>query len=113
VAVISDFLCVGWEQELGALCRKHDVIALRISDPLEDAMPNVGLARFEDPETGIGFYGATGFASFRKAWELWHQERRESWELICRRSGAACLELSTALDAAPVLSRFFGGRRRA
>ncbi|MDR1428802.1 MAG: DUF58 domain-containing protein [Spirochaetaceae bacterium] len=113
VVVISDFLCVNWEQELGALCRKHDVIALRISDPLEEAMPDVGLARFEDPETGAGFYGATGFASFRKAWELWHHERRESWRLICARSGAAHLEISSALDAAPVLSRFFGGRRRA
>jgi hypothetical protein len=112
VAVISDFLCVNWEQELGALCRAHDVIALRVTDPLEYAMPNVGLVRLEDPETGAGFYGATGFASFRNAWELWHRERRESWELICGRCGAAHLELSTALDAAPVLSRFFGGRRR-
>jgi uncharacterized protein (DUF58 family) len=112
VAVISDFLCVNWEREMSALCRAHDVIALRISDPLEYAMPNVGLVRLEDPETGAGFYGATGFASFRNAWELWHRERRESWELICRRSGAAHLEISTALDAAPLLSRFFGGRRR-
>ncbi|MDR1178298.1 MAG: DUF58 domain-containing protein, partial [Spirochaetaceae bacterium] len=113
VVVVSDFLCVNWEKELADLCRKHDVIALRISDPLEEAMPNVGLARFEDPETGAGFYGATGFASFRTAWEFWHHEKRESWRLICERSGAAHLELSSALDAAPVLSRFFGGRRRA
>ncbi|MDR1211544.1 MAG: DUF58 domain-containing protein [Spirochaetaceae bacterium] len=113
VVVISDFLCVNWEKELSGLCRGHDVIALRISDPLEEAMPNVGLARFEDPETGAYFYGATGFASFRKAWELWHHERKESCRLICERSGAAHLEVSTALDAALVLSRFFGGRRRA
>jgi uncharacterized protein (DUF58 family) len=112
VVVISDFLCISWEQELGALCRKHDVIALRITDPLEEAMPNVGLAKFEDPETGVGFYGATSFASFRNAWELWHHERRESWELICRGRGAAHLEISTAADPALALSRFFGGRRR-
>jgi uncharacterized protein (DUF58 family) len=112
VALLSDFLCVNWEQELGSLCRVHDVIALRISDPLEEAMPNVGLVRLKDPETGINFYSATGFASFRDAWELWHRERKESWEAICRRSGAAHLEISTAVDAAPALSRFFGGRRR-
>jgi uncharacterized protein (DUF58 family) len=112
VVLLSDFLCVNWEQELGSLCRVHDVIALRITDPLEEAMPNVGLVRLRDPETGINFYSATGFGSFRDAWELWHRERRVSWEGICRRSGAAHLELSTAVDAAPVLSRFFGGRRR-
>jgi uncharacterized protein (DUF58 family) len=110
VALISDFLCVNWEQELGDLARRHDVIALRITGPLDKEMPNAGLISLEDPETGVKFHAPTGFPSFRSAWREWHTERAQLWEAICRRSGAACLELSTSDYAPSVLRRFFRER---
>jgi uncharacterized protein (DUF58 family) len=112
VAVISDFLAVNWEEELGALCRKHDVIAIRIGSPPDEEMPSLGLVTLEDPETGLVLHGPTGFASFRSAWAEWHRERALFWRNLCRRSGAAFLDLSTADDAPAALIRFFGGRRR-
>ncbi|QQO08954.1 DUF58 domain-containing protein [Breznakiella homolactica] len=112
VVVISDFLCINWEQELGSLCRRHDVIAIKITDPLDTDMPKAGLLRFQDPETGIRLYAPTAFSAFREAWSGWHRDRSTSWEAICRRSGAAHKELSTAGEAAVELSRFFSGRRR-
>jgi hypothetical protein len=42
VVVISDFLCVNWEQELGDLCAAHDVIAIRITDPADQEPPDAG-----------------------------------------------------------------------
>jgi uncharacterized protein (DUF58 family) len=112
VVLISDFLSVNWEQELGDLSRTHDVIALRISDPLDRDLPDRGLITMEDPETGLRIAAPTGFASFSEAWSRWHEDRAELWLSLCRRAGAAYLDLSTAADAASTLFHFFGGRPR-
>jgi uncharacterized protein (DUF58 family) len=112
VAVISDFYSVNWEEEMGNLCRKHDVIALRISDPLESDLPDMGLIRMEDPETGLRMETPAGLGSFQEAWSQWHKERCELWAGQCRRCGAAHLELSTAADASAALLKFFGSRQR-
>lgn len=112
VAVISDFLCVNWEQELGGLCARHDVIALRITDPLDSEMPRMGLAALEDGETAYRFHALTSSSSFRTAWSEWHDDRSRSWQAICRRAGAARLELSTSTDVSSVLARFFRGELR-
>jgi uncharacterized protein (DUF58 family) len=112
VVLISDFLSVNWERELGDLSRKHDVIALRISDPLDTdtGLPDLGLITMEDPETGLRIEALSGSVSFREAWSQWHEDRSDLWVNLCRRAGAAHLELSTAGDAAAALFRFFGGR---
>jgi uncharacterized protein (DUF58 family) len=110
VAVISDFLSVNWEQELGLLCRKHDVIAVRVRDGLDMAMMDVGLIPMEDPETGIKYSCPTGFSSFRSAWAEWHKERFGAWQGICRRFGASLLDISTDDDVPGRLIRFFGSR---
>jgi uncharacterized protein (DUF58 family) len=112
VVVISDFLCVGWEQEMGDLSRRHDVIALGLTSPLDRDMPDWGLLTLEDSETGFRLRAPTSFGSFRGAWAAWHEERRQLWQAICRRSGAAYTELSTAEDAPAALLRFFRGRRQ-
>ncbi|MDR1278018.1 MAG: DUF58 domain-containing protein [Treponema sp.] len=108
VVLVSDFFCRAWEQPLGDLARRHDVIALRIRDILDGELPNLGLVPMEDPETGVRFHAPTGFPSFRSAWRRWHEERALLWENLCRRAGAAGLELSTADDVPQVLFRFFG-----
>jgi uncharacterized protein (DUF58 family) len=111
VVLISDFLCTGWERELGQLSLKHDFIAIRITDPLDFAMPNVGLVDIEDPETGKLISVGTGFAAFRTAWQQHALERTALWTSLCRKRGAAHLELSTTQDAVSALRGFFQGRR--
>lgn len=111
IIVISDFICVNWEQEFKDLSNRHDLIAVRISDPLDKRMMNAGLLQLGDPETGIKLHAPTGFASFRSAWTDWQEERSKLWKSICDRSGTAALELSTADDALLVLSSFFRGRK--
>ncbi|MDR2619340.1 MAG: DUF58 domain-containing protein [Treponema sp.] len=112
LVVISDYLCLKWEHEIGDMSRRHDVIALRISSPLDREISGSGLLTLEDPETGLKIRAPTAFPGFRSAWADWHEERRRLWEAICRRSGAAQLELSTAEDALSGLMNFFGERRR-
>jgi len=107
VILISDFLCIDWEQEMGDISRRHDVISIKISGPLDREMPRSGLLTLEDPETGLKLRASASFPSFRVAWASWHEERTKLWEAICRRSGAAYFELSTADDAPTALVRFF------
>jgi uncharacterized protein (DUF58 family) len=111
VFVFSDFFSLNWEQELGDLARSHDVIALRIRDPLDGEFPPLGLVPLEDPETGVRIFAPTGVFSFRSAWAQWHEERTRLWENLCRRAGAAGLEISTAADVPQALFRFFGASR--
>ena len=111
VVILSDFLCVNWEQELGDLCARHDVIAIAITDPLDSEIPGLGLLSMRDPETAVSFHAPTSFPSFRAAWSEWHAERARLRRAICRRHGASYTELSTIDDAPAALARFFGGRR--
>lgn len=110
--VISDFFCVNWERELGDLARRHDVVAIRVGDPLDQELPEGGLLTIRDPETGLVIQAPTGSAALRAHWKEWHEQRERAWRAICRRAGAAALDLSTAQGAAQALRRFFGGRRR-
>ena len=112
VVIASDFMSAGWEQELGRLARRHDVIAVRVHDPGETEMPDMGLLSAADPETGVRMSAPTGSPSLREAWSQWHGGRAELWRKLCRRAGASPLEMPVTEDAAAVLTRFFGSRTR-
>jgi len=107
VIVISDFLCIDWEQEMADLSRRHDVLSFRISGPLDREMPPSGLLTLQDPETGLTLQAPSSFPSFTAAWAAWHDDRARLWQAICRRCGVACLDLSTADDAPAALKSFF------
>ncbi|MDR2952853.1 MAG: DUF58 domain-containing protein [Treponema sp.] len=108
VVLISDFFSANWEEEMGSLCRKHDLIALRICEPA--VLPYPGLVTLEDAETGVRIEAPAGLASFRESWTQWHKERSALWASQCRRNGAAFLELPTTSDAGVILLKFFGRR---
>ena len=110
VVIISDFFSINWEQEMGNLCRKHDVISLRICDPPD--LPYPGLLTLEDPETGVRIEAPAGMDSFRDSWAEWHNERSAHWVSQCRRCGSSFLELSTTADAPASLLKFFAGHGR-
>ena len=107
VALISDFMSANWEDELGRLCRRHDVIALRVSDPADVEIPDWGLTVMEDPETAVRITAPASSQLFGDAWKEWHTQRAELCASACRRSGAAHLELPVTADAAAALHRFF------
>ena len=60
VFLISDFMDTGYEKLLGILNKRHDIIGISISDPREKDMPDIGLVKFEDAETGEILYLDTG-----------------------------------------------------
>ncbi|CAN5569590.1 DUF58 domain-containing protein [soil metagenome] len=53
IFVVSDFQAPDLEQPLKLLAQRHDVVAVTVDDPSEQALPDIGQARFVDPETGV------------------------------------------------------------
>lgn len=111
VVVVSDFRSAGYEKSLGILSRRHDVLAIRISSPVDAALPSAGFIPFYDPETGIHASLPTGSPSFRDYWKKENAESVTRWEHICLRRGVSPLIISTEDDAVRKLSMFFSGRR--
>ncbi len=74
--VISDFLATGFEQSLRRLARRHDVVAVRITDAGTWELPRAGLVHVRDPETGAVLWLDTSSRRVRKA----HAERMAAWD---------------------------------
>ena len=68
IFVVSDFMDEGIERPLRILAQQHDVIAITVEDPSERELPDVGLARFTDPETGATIDVDTSDAEVRAAY---------------------------------------------
>jgi uncharacterized protein (DUF58 family) len=94
--VVSDFISApGWEAPLGRLARRHDVVAVRLLDPLETALPDLGLVVLQDAETGEQLFVDTHDDSFRKRFEEAAQARETGLRHAFARAGVSCLTLST------------------
>jgi len=111
VVIVSDFRTTGYEKALGILARRHDVLAVRITSPVDFELPDAGFVPFVDPETGVHASFATGSAGFREQWDREGRESIDRWRHACARRGVSPLVLSTEDDAARVLSLFFSSYR--
>lgn len=100
------------ERPLAVLGRRHDVIALRIADPREQTLPNMGLVEFEDPETGRRALFDTSSRRLRRRHEAEARRLREASTRVLRRAGVDVIDLSTARPFGIELERYFRLRQR-
>ena len=83
--VISDFMASGYEDAIKVASRKHDLAAIRVFDPREAEMPDLGLVRFTDAETNSTSLLDSGNLSVRRDYHLWwKQTQAQSTELFGR-----------------------------
>ncbi|WP_434802291.1 DUF58 domain-containing protein, partial [Paracidovorax cattleyae] len=107
VFVVSDFLSApGWEKPLAQLAQRHDVVAVRLLDPLEMALPDVGVLHLRDPETGEHLTVDTRDRAFRQRFARLAAERETALRSALARAGADTLELATDDDLLDALVRF-------
>ncbi|HEV8353765.1 MAG TPA: DUF58 domain-containing protein [bacterium] len=112
VFVISDFLGEGWDRPLRELARRHDVIAVRIDDPAERELPDVGGMPVRDPETGEQLWVDTSDPRVRAAYRRVVAEQRAQTDQLFRSARVDVLDLSTAEPMVDPLLRFVTYRRR-
>jgi uncharacterized protein (DUF58 family) len=113
VFVVSDFISEpGWEQALSLLSRRHEVTAVRLFDPLEMELPDIGLLTLRDAETGEQLLVDTHDRGFRERFKA-AAERREAALLAgLARAGVDTLELSTDDDLMDAILRFADLRKQ-
>ncbi len=110
--VVSDFIDEGFEKALSMANRRHDVIAVLITDPRELEVPDVGLTALRDAETGaVGLYD-TGSKAFRDALAAAAAERVASLERRLRSRGIDFIHVDAAGSVAEPLIAFFRMRER-
>jgi uncharacterized protein (DUF58 family) len=96
--IISDFMVPDFEEALRIASNKHDVVALKISDPLEKAIPDVGLIKVMDSESGAEKWIDTASANTRKIYADWWNNHIKTITNIFKRCGVDFTELSTKED---------------
>ncbi|VWX57176.1 ATPase [Burkholderiales bacterium 8X] len=113
VFVVSDFLSEpGWERPLAQLTQRHEVVAVRLFDPLERELPDLGLVPLRDAETGEQVWVDTHDAGFRKRFARIAAERETVLRDTFAKVGVDALELSTNDDLVASIVRFADMRKR-
>jgi uncharacterized protein (DUF58 family) len=113
VFVVSDFISApGWEKPLGQLAQRHDVVAIRLLDPMELDLPDLGMVPIRDAETGEQLLVDTHDAGFRKRFARIAAQREAELRQSFAQAGVDTLELSTDDDLVPAVMRFADLRKR-
>jgi uncharacterized protein (DUF58 family) len=110
---VSDFISTpGWEEALGRLSRRHEVMAVRLYDPLELKLPDVGLVTIEDAESGEQLFVDTSDSEFRARFEALAAQHEADLRAALAKAGVDALELATNDDLLAALLRFVALRRQ-
>jgi uncharacterized protein (DUF58 family) len=113
VFVVSDFISEpGWEASLGLLARRHDVVAVRLFDPLEMELPDLGMVPMRDAETGEVLMVDTHDRRFRLRFAELAEQREQALRQALSASAVDALELRTDDDLLDALVRFCQLRQR-
>jgi len=113
VFVVSDFISTpGWEESMTPLAMRHDVVAVRLTDPLETRLPDLGFLTFQDAESGEQMFVDTHARDFRKRFAAAADARENALRAAFERAGVDVLELATEDDVVDALMRFSEMRKQ-
>jgi uncharacterized protein (DUF58 family) len=108
--IISDFIVPAFEEPLRIASNKHDIVALKVYDPVEQAIPDIGLIKVSDSETGEEKWIDTSSAGTRIAYENWWTSHMETIKNTFKRCGVDFAELRTDADYVTPLMKLFEKR---
>jgi uncharacterized protein (DUF58 family) len=108
--VISDFMAPSFEEPLRIASSKHDVVALKIYDPIERSLPDVGMLKVTDAETGEEKWIDTSSGNVRREYELWWENHLRMIRNAFLKCGVDSSEISTDEDYVKPLMKLFKSR---
>jgi uncharacterized protein (DUF58 family) len=113
VFIVSDFISSpGWGEPLARLAQRHEIVAVRLYDPIEMELPDLGLLVIQDSETGEQVFVDTHDRAFRKRFAAVAERREKELRSGFRQAGVDALELSTSGDLVDAILRFADLRKR-
>ncbi|MFN2636287.1 MAG: DUF58 domain-containing protein [Gemmatimonadaceae bacterium] len=110
VFIVSDFLEADIDHPLKLLAQRHDVVAVTVEDPSERDLPDIGIARLIDPETGETFEVDTSNAGVRTSYSTRVSTEREARKHLLRRLAIDEVAVRTEAGVVEPLLRFFRAR---
>jgi len=110
--VVSDFMADGYEAPLRIANKRHDVIAVTVTDPREEMLPNVGLIHVRDAETGAQTLVDSGDGAVRKRYAQAAARRAAVREEVFRRTRVDAIHVRTDRDYIDEIFRFFRMREK-
>lgn len=112
IFLVSDFLDKDYEKSLRVLNRHHDVIAIHLKDRREMELPNVGLLRIQDPETGRSSLVDTSQGSLRSAYHERIHKNEEALDDFLKSQGIDKISISADQSYIEPIMKFFKLRER-
>jgi uncharacterized protein (DUF58 family) len=109
--LLSDFLAGSYEQQLGYAARKNDLIAIRVTDPLERDLPTLGLTVIQDVETGVKHIIDLNEEMRQQHREQWEKEEKE-FQTIIAKIGAGSIEVDAKSAFVHQIITYFNKRKR-
>ncbi len=111
--VVSDFISApGWERPLAILTQRHEAVAVRLLDPRELSLPDIGMVIMEDAESGQQLFLNTHDAAFRARFEGFARKREADLAASLARCATDGLEVSTEGDLVAEIVKFATLRKR-
>jgi uncharacterized protein (DUF58 family) len=105
--IISDFIDAGFDKELTIANRKHDIVALQVYDIRETEMPDVGLIKLRDAETGKRIWVDTSDKRLRTTYKHAWGESQLTLQKIFTKAGVDSVSMSTSDDYVKALMKLF------
>ncbi len=110
VFLISDFLDEGYEKQLKIISRKHDLILIRVKDPMEAILPDDGLIELKDSETGQRFTIDAADSRWKASFMKEVETKDKKWESFIRSQKIDSIDLLTSTPYVVPLRNFFKRR---
>ncbi len=108
--IISDFIVPNFEEALRIASNKHDIVALKVFDPVERSIPDIGMIKISDAESGEEKWIDTSSRQTRKAYEQWWLDHIYLIKGIFKRCGVDSADMNTAEDYVKPLMKLFKNR---
>lgn len=108
--LISDMQDEGFEDALSIVAKKHDLVGIRVYDPLEREIPSVGLVRMRDAESGQMIWADTSSKSFRDNLNNWQIQHEKFLKNAFTKASVDLTTISTDQDYVPPLIELFKRR---
>jgi uncharacterized protein (DUF58 family) len=110
--ILSDFMDANYGDALKVVSKKHDIVGIKIYDKMDRYLPDAGMLKVEDSETGLQKWIDTGSSFVRYEYEKEFFRKTDYTNDSFRRAGCDLLHVRTDEDYVKVLQRFFISRNK-